>query len=114
MSYFYSWGGLSGEVSILVLPPILENLELVYLRGPGWFFCGGVVNQKVCLNIAFTLPYESHSKKASMPVEGHMILVCSSVKKVSVTAFLNPFISAVVLDEVFIESFIKRTGCDWP
>ena len=28
-------GGLSGEVSIPVLPPILENLELVYLRRPG-------------------------------------------------------------------------------
>ena len=57
-------GGVSNEVLIPVLPPILEVPELVYLRRPGDLCCGGVIKQKVCLNISVTCLYESHSKKA--------------------------------------------------
>ena len=70
-------------MSIPVLPPILEGPELVYLHSPGELFCCGVVNQKVCLNITGTCYYRSHSNKASIPVEGSMILVQSAVKQVS-------------------------------
>ena len=48
-----------------------------------------------------------------MRVEGPMILVQSAVNQVSSTAFLNPFISTVGVDEVFIKPFIKNTDCDW-
>ena len=48
-----------------------------------------------------------------MRVEGPMILVQSAVNQVSSTAFLNPFISTVGVDEVFIDSFIMNNGCDW-
>ena len=58
-------GGVSVEVLILVLPPIWEGLELVYLSRPGDLCCGGVGNHKVCLNTTGICPYRSHSKKAS-------------------------------------------------
>ena len=41
------------------------------------------------------------------------MLVRSAIKMVSVTAILNPCISTTGGYEVFIESFIKKTGCDW-
>ena len=86
---------------------------MVYFCRSGGLCCGGVGNNKVCLKISGTFPVGSHSKKASMTVEGTMILVRSAVKQVSVTAFLDPFISIVGVGEVFIASFINKTGCDW-
>ena len=103
---------MSNKVSILVPPPILEGTELVYLRRPGELCCGDVVNQKVFLNITVTRPYRSQSKKSAIPVESPMILVRYTVNQVSVMVFLNPCISKVVVDEVFIKSFIYNTGCD--
>ena len=100
-------------MSILVLPPIFEGPELVYLQRPGELCGGGVRKQKVFLSITGTCLYESHSKKAYIPVEGPMILVWSAVKQVSVTDFPKPFISTVEVDEVFIDTFIKKTDCDW-
>ena len=82
-------GEVSKEVSIPVLPQILEGPELIYLQRPGELYCSDVRKQKFCLNISGTCLYESHSNKAYMTVEGPMILVQSAVKQVSVTAFSN-------------------------
>ena len=100
--------GLSKEVSIPVLPLILEGPELVYLRMPGELCSGGVIKQKVFLRITGTCLYESHSRKLSMPVEGPIILVQSAVKQVSFTDFPKHFISTVGLDDVFIKPLSRR------
>ena len=88
-------------------------MGLVYLCRPGELCCGFVVNKKVCLKIYGTCPVGSHSNKYSMPVEGPMMMVRSAVNQVKVRASLNPLISTVGVDEGFIESCIKKTGCDW-
>ena len=90
-------------MSISVLPPIFEGPELVYLQRPGELCGGGVRKQKVFLSITGTCLYESHSKKAYMPVEGPMMLLLSSGKQVSVKDFLNPFVYNVGVDKLFIE-----------